>query len=122
MRELLGTWEENASNFKVGQTVSGVVRSVESYGIFVELAPNLAGLAELKEGVFQGDACSVYIKSIMPEKMKIKLVIIDTHEAELSTRGKEKFFLDTENIKHIDYWKYSPDNCERVVETNFSEI
>ncbi|MBO5261915.1 MAG: S1 RNA-binding domain-containing protein [Clostridia bacterium] len=121
-KELFGTWEENASNFKVGQTVSGIVRSVESYGIFVELAPNLAGLAELKEGVFQGDACSVYIKSIMPEKMKIKLVIIDTHEAELSTRGKEKFFLDTENIKHIDYWKYSPDNCERVVETNFSEI
>ena len=71
-KELFGTWEENANGFSVGQTVSGVVRSVESYGIFVELTPNLAGLAELKEGVEPGDLCAVYIKSIMPEKMKIK--------------------------------------------------
>ena len=44
-RELLGTWEENAALFSQGETVAGVVRSVESYGIFVELTPNLAGLA-----------------------------------------------------------------------------
>ena len=42
-RELLGTWEENAALFSQGETVAGVVRSVESYGIFVELTPNLAG-------------------------------------------------------------------------------
>ena len=30
------------------------MRSVESYGIFVELTPNLAGLAELKENVHAG--------------------------------------------------------------------
>lgn len=118
-KELFGTWEENASNFRVGQTVSGIVRSVEEYGIFVELTPNLAGLAEIKEGVSVGEACSVYIKSIMPEKMKIKLVIIDSYEKEISTQGKAKFFLDTEKTKHIDYWKYSPDNCDKVVETLF---
>ena len=44
-RELLGTWTENAERFRVGETVAGIVRSVESYGIFVELTPNLAGLA-----------------------------------------------------------------------------
>lgn len=48
-RELLGTWEENAANFAPGQTVAGIIRSVEQYGIFVELTPNLAGLAELRE-------------------------------------------------------------------------
>lgn len=50
-RELLGTWEENASLFEQGETVAGIVRSVEDYGIFVELTPNLAGLAEFREGV-----------------------------------------------------------------------
>jgi len=49
MRELLGTWSENAALFKEGETVRGIVRSVESYGIFVELTPNLAGLAEYRE-------------------------------------------------------------------------
>ena len=43
-KELLGTWEENAALFSSGETVSGIVRSVEHYGVFVELAPNLAGL------------------------------------------------------------------------------
>ena len=43
-RELLGTWEENAVDFSVGQTVAGTVRSVEDYGVFVELTPNLRDL------------------------------------------------------------------------------
>ena len=51
-KELLGTWEENARKFKTGETVPGVVRSIESYGVFVELTPNLAGLAEPKDGIF----------------------------------------------------------------------
>ena len=76
-KELLGTWMENAAKFAVGETVSGIVRSVESYGIFVELTPNLAGLAEPKEHILPKQRASVYIKAIIPEKMKIKLVLID---------------------------------------------
>ena len=45
LRELLGTWSENAACFAAGETVVGIVRSVEDYGVFVEIAPNLAGLA-----------------------------------------------------------------------------
>ena len=52
-KELLGSWEENASLFTEGQTVRGIVRSIENYGIFVELTPNLAGLAEYKENVYK---------------------------------------------------------------------
>ena len=50
-KELLGTWEQNADEFAPGETVPGIVRSVESYGIFVELTPNLAGLAEYSSGI-----------------------------------------------------------------------
>ena len=68
------------SQFSAGETVAGIVRSVEPYGIFVELTPNLAGLAEVKEGVIPGQQASVYIKSILPARMKIKLIIIDTFD------------------------------------------
>lgn len=117
-RELLGTWEENASRFAVGQTVSGIIRSVEDYGVFVELSPNLAGLAELRDGVEAGQGCAVYIKSIMPDKMKIKLVIIDTYEREERKKPLE-YFISPSETTHIDYWKYSPDSCRRIIETVF---
>ena len=117
-KELFGTWEENANYYSAGQTVSGIVRSIESYGIFVELSPNLAGLAELKDGVNVGDGCAVYIKSIMPEKMKIKLVIIDTYE-NITMDMKKHYFIDTDKVNHIDGWTYSPPSSEKVVKTEF---
>ena len=77
-KELLGTWSENACHFEAGETVTGIVRSVMDYGIFVELAPNLTGLAEPLEGFQAGDSVSVYLKSILPDRQKIKLAIIGT--------------------------------------------
>lgn len=116
-KELLGTWEENASMFNVGETVAGIVRSVEPYGIFIELAPNLAGLAEWREGIAPGQCAAVFIKNIIPEKMKIKLVTVDSYSCENVAR-KLKYFVDGE---HIDYWKYSPDESTRVIETVFDD-
>ena len=124
LKELLGTWEQNAENFTVGQTVSGIVRSIESYGVFVELAPNLAGLAELRDdrAIFYnldvGNSVSVYIKSIIPEKMKIKLVLIDA-SAEAAPQTPIRYFVNTKKTEHIDLWKYSPDYCTKTVETVF---
>ncbi len=114
-KELLGTWEQNAMNFSAGETVSGIVRSVENYGAFVELSPNLAGLAECKEGIKVGQQASVYIKSIIPEKMKIKLIIIDTFDYHYNPQ-KPKYFSDE---THIDKFLYSPENCKKRVETIF---
>jgi len=113
-KELLGTWQQNADKFSQGQTVSGVVRSVEDYGIFVELAPNLAGLAELKSGVRAGQQASVYIKNILPEKMKIKLIVIDSFDT-VYTPPIEYFYLD----KKINRWDYSPEGCTRKIFTEF---
>ncbi len=113
-KELLGTWEENAALFSQGQTVSGVIRSIEDYGVFVELAPNLAGLAEPRHDVFIGQRASVYIKSINPDKMKIKLIIIDSFDDEL--RIKPSYFIGE---GHLDYWCYSPDSCYKKIITEF---
>ncbi len=117
-RELLGTWEENAALFSAGQTVAGIIRSIESYGIFVELMPNLAGLAELKAGVKINQTAAVYIKSMIPDKMKIKLIIIDSH-ADNEVKNQAKYFVDTQKNLHMDYWRYSPENTSKIIETVF---
>ena len=77
LKELLGSWEENADLFTPGETVTGVIRSIEDYGVFVELMPNLAGLAEIDDNLFEGQSVAVYIKSIIKQKMKIKLIIVE---------------------------------------------
>ncbi len=114
-KELLGTWEENAEKFHIGETVSGIVRSVENYGIFVELTPNLAGLAEYTPSVFDGQQTSVYIKSIIPEKMKVKLIIVDSFDADYP-RKKHDYFIKE---GHLDYFRYSPYTCNKIIETFF---
>lgn len=116
-KELLGSWEENAARFSPGETVSGIIRSVESYGIFVELTPNLAGLAEPKEGVEVGQQASVYIKSLIPERMKVKLIIVDAFDAPPRASSFSYFT----QADHIARWRYSPECCSRVVETVFDE-
>lgn len=115
-KELLGTWEENANLFEVGETVAGIVRSIENYGIFVELTPNLAGLAEPKDNVFPGQQASVFIKNLIPDKMKVKLIIVDSFDEIYKTSTPEYFVKD----KHIDYWCYSPFNSDKLIETDFS--
>lgn len=114
-KELLGTWEENAKAFSAGETVAGIIRSVENYGAFVELAPNLAGLAESKDGIKVGQQASVYIKSIIPDKMKIKIIIIDTFDYKYNPQ-KPKYYC---NENHIDRFLYSPEGCAKKVETVF---
>jgi small subunit ribosomal protein S1 len=116
LKELLGTWQENANQFCAGETVTGVVRSIEEYGVFIELAPNLAGLAELQENLFVGQQVAVYVKSIIPEKMKIKLVIVEA----FSLPDKPQKLTYYINDNHIDYWQYSPDNSIKEIYTDFS--
>lgn len=113
-RELLGSWEDNAKGFCPGQTVAGIIRSVESYGVFVELTPNLAGLAEYREDAQPGMYAAVYIKSIIPQRMKIKLVIVDVGE---KAPLRDKY--DYPASLRIDKWIYSPPESEKVIETVF---
>ena len=77
-KELLGTWEQNIKEFSEGQVVQGIARETEKYknGIFVELKPNLVGLADYKENIKYGQSVKVSIIKIIPEKKKVKLVFI----------------------------------------------
>ena len=77
-KELLGTWEENAKQFSVGEKAVGIVRETEKNknGIFIELMPNLVGMAEYEEGLEYGQKVDVYIKRIDYERKKVKVLIV----------------------------------------------
>lgn len=117
LKELLGTWEENARNFNAGETVAATVRSIEDYGVFVELAPNLAGLAEPPENLFEGQRVAVYIKSVIKEKMKIKLAVVEAFPGEAEPE-ELKYYI---NSSHIDFWQYSPQGSAKDIFTDFNE-
>ena len=61
-----------------GMKAKGIVRETEKNknGIFIELTPNLVGMAEYKEGLEYGQSVDVYIKKIDAERKKVKLLII----------------------------------------------
>ena len=111
-RELLGTWAENAAMFQPGQTVTGVVRSVKDYGAFIELTPNLSGLAEPNPDLQVGDLVSVYIKSIFPERLKIKLVALRKLDPETLPPKPLHYFLTT---GHLDLWRYGSEGTAKTI-------
>ena len=73
----MGSWEGNIKDFEEKTVVKGIVRNKDKYGIFIELKPNLVGLAEYKGYVSYGDEVNVFIKKISKETKKVKLVIVD---------------------------------------------
>lgn len=77
-KEILGTWEENARQFFVGQKAKGIVRETDKNkkGIFIELMPNLVGMAEYEEGLQYGQRVDVYIKRIDYDRKKVKVLVV----------------------------------------------
>lgn len=116
-KELLGTWAENAALYHVGETTTGIVRSIEKYGVFIELKPNLAGLAELRQPVEVGQRISVYIKAIIPEKLKVKLILVDVCEAHPQPEPPRYFY----EGDHMDKWVYTPDGAGKYIESVFTD-
>ncbi len=110
-KELLGTWAENAARFRPGQTVTGIVRSVKDYGAFIELTPNLSGLAEPNFDLRSGDAVSVYIKSMIPERLKIKLVALRKLDSAALPQQPLHYFRTT---GHIDRWRYGSEGFAKT--------
>lgn len=118
LKELLGTWQQNAAGFSSGETVPGVVRSVEPYGVFVELTPNLAGLAEPSAALEPGQPVAVYVKSILPEKMKIKLVVVEAFDPPAPVTPLTYYMDGT----RMDRWVYSTPTAPRQTVTDFAAL
>lgn len=104
-RELLGTWAENAAAFQSGETVTGIVRSIKSYGVFIELSPNLTGLAEPSDALHEGDRVSVLIKSIQPEKHKVKLHVMTLLPPSAEPVQPIRYFITEGNVRDWQFYR-----------------
>ena len=101
-KELLGTWAENAALFSAGEVVTGYVRSVMSYGVFIELTPNLTGLSDICHGLREGERVSAYIKTILPESRKVKLRVIEVLPA-LNTPPPLRYYVSSGMLNGWNY-------------------
>ena len=77
-KEFLGSWKDNVKDIVEGQKLQGIIRetSKDKRGLFIELKPNLVGMAEYKPNYEYGEKVKVIVKRIIPEKEKIKLKIV----------------------------------------------
>lgn len=102
-KALLGTWAENAALFTAGMTVPGIVRGIKPYGVFVELTPNLSGLAEPYPDLEENQRVSVYLKAILPDRHKIKLLIIDRLPPDPAPAPLRYFHTEG----RLEHWNYT---------------
>ena len=124
-KDCLGTWEENAKLFTPGDTVPAYVSNIdEKNGVWIALAPNFQGLAEKIEddpvlsNLQSGDRITVYIKSINTSNEKVKLVIVSKSDRVVK-KPPLKYYIDVDEVKHIDKWVYSPEESLKNTQTIF---
>ncbi len=77
LKDIDYSWQKYSSEICEGTTIVGIVRNKYKTGLFVEIMPNILGLANYKTGVSYGDRVEVLIKKVFPDAHKIKLEILD---------------------------------------------
>ena len=86
-------------------------------GSVIDTAKAIAyGLAEPDRSLRPGQAVSVYIKSILPDKMKIKLVVVNK-ELNQPLRFEPHYFVTRGRIRR---WTYSTPQSRKQIETVFA--
>jgi small subunit ribosomal protein S1 len=93
-------WDEVVKQFKPGTVVEGKVEALEEYGVFVELAPNVRGLAHIselsdkrvnhpKDVVSVGETVRVAIVEMDNKRRRLRLSLKQAERFESSTNLKE---------------------------------
>jgi len=89
---LPGPWEQAADKFTIGETVTGTVKRLVSFGAFVEIAPGVEGLVHISqiahrhigtphEVLKEGQEVQAKILDINLEEKRVSLSIKETTEA-----------------------------------------
>ncbi|SFS81819.1 30S ribosomal protein S1 [Paenibacillus sp. BC26] len=87
-----GPWESTNGQFNVGDIVTGTVRRIVSFGVFVEIAPGVEGLVHISqlahrhvatpnEVVKEGQEVKAKILDFNPAEKRVSLSIKETEEA-----------------------------------------
>lgn len=113
-KELLGTWQENAARFSPGQVTTGVVRGVQPYGTFIELAPNLTGLTEQTTGLRENDRVRVRLHTIQPKTRKLKLSVLSVEPQTETTPPPLPYFITDGRLAQWEYTQPRTEKAERL--------
>ncbi|WP_308639121.1 30S ribosomal protein S1 [Paenibacillus silvisoli] len=87
-----GPWEQSTGQFNIGDIVTGTVRRIVSFGVFVEIAPGVEGLVHISqlahrhvatpnEVVKEGQEVKAKILDFNPAEKRVSLSIKETEEA-----------------------------------------
>ncbi|SEN24293.1 30S ribosomal protein S1 [Paenibacillus sp. OV219] len=87
-----GPWEQSGGQFNIGDIVTGTVRRIVSFGVFVEIAPGVEGLVHISqlahrhvatpnEVVQEGQEVKAKILDFNPAEKRVSLSIKETEEA-----------------------------------------
>jgi len=74
-------WDTHAASLEVGQVVKGVVRKIEHYGLFVEIAPGIEGLVHVSD--LSWDSRPTQPREVAQKGQEISTVIL---QADLENR------------------------------------
>ena len=74
-------WDTHAATLEVGQVVKGVVRKIENYGLFVEIAPGIEGLVHVSD--LSWDSRPTHPREVAQKGQEISTVIL---QADLANR------------------------------------
>lgn len=96
-----GPWESAASQFNVGDVVTGEVKRLVAFGAFVELAPGVEGLVHIsqishnhiatpQEVLQEGQQVQVKILDLNPDERRVSLSIKETEEAPAQEQRSDK--------------------------------
>ena len=84
-------WLDKTKNLTVGQPVKGNVVKITSFGAFVEVAPDVMGLAHISEFGLEGDErLGDIVKSGEPADFVVKSIDANQHRINLVPAGKSK--------------------------------
>lgn len=116
-RELLGTWMENASRFQPGGDGYAALSAASSLMVAsLSSRPTSPALRTAARTWRSVTRYRVFIKNIRPERMKVKLQVIEKLPLTESIPPLAYQITDGK----LDRWTYSPPGCEKVVETVFT--
>ena len=114
-----GPWETTGDQFNVGDIVTGTVRRIVSFGVFVEIAPGVEGLVHISqlahrhvatphEVVKEGQEVQAKVLDFNPAEKRVSLSIKETEEApeqperaprsERAPRASQKVELNNPNV------------------------
>jgi len=84
-------WVEKVASLKIGQPITGTVSKVTSFGAFVEVAPDVLGLAHISEfGLSGEERLADVVKTGEPADFMVKSIDMAQHRINLVPAGKSK--------------------------------